>query len=208
MYPQGRTRPNRHERLRRSDLGKHLDRTRPNGPDEPTDQKVVGATTVRPPGLRRVDVRPPTGPPGAHVRSGRVPNRAIYVPDRAASRATSWALTVQANPSRPVQRRRRSNGRPHDSTYKADVGGSTPSAPTLVRALPSGSAETPDGSKPWYPDGANQRFNRIHEKVPGAEKITPHQLRHWMAELGECGHAVVVATRITETLEPDPLGRG
>jgi integrase len=42
-------------------------------------------------------------------------------------------------------------------------------------------AETPDGSKPWHPDGVNQRFNRIHEKVPGAEKITPHQFRHWMA---------------------------
>jgi integrase len=42
-------------------------------------------------------------------------------------------------------------------------------------------AETPDGSKPWHPDGANQRFNRIREKVPGAERITPHQFRHWMA---------------------------
>jgi integrase len=42
-------------------------------------------------------------------------------------------------------------------------------------------AETPDGSKPWHPDGANQRFNRIREKVPGAEMVTPHQLRHWMA---------------------------
>jgi integrase len=42
-------------------------------------------------------------------------------------------------------------------------------------------AETPDGSKPWHPDGANQRFNRIRDKVQGAEKITPHQLRHWMA---------------------------
>jgi integrase len=42
-------------------------------------------------------------------------------------------------------------------------------------------AETPDTSKPWHPDGAKQRFNRIREKAPGAEKITPHQLRHWMA---------------------------
>jgi integrase len=42
-------------------------------------------------------------------------------------------------------------------------------------------AETPDGSKPWHPDGANQRFNSIREKVPGAERITPHQFRHWMA---------------------------
>jgi hypothetical protein len=42
-------------------------------------------------------------------------------------------------------------------------------------------AETPDGSKPWHPDGANQRFNRIRERVPGAEKITLHQLRRWMA---------------------------
>lgn len=42
-------------------------------------------------------------------------------------------------------------------------------------------AETPDGSKPWHPDGANQRFNRIRDKVPGAEKVTPHQFRHWMA---------------------------
>jgi integrase len=41
--------------------------------------------------------------------------------------------------------------------------------------------EIPDGSLPWHPDDANQRFNRIREKVPGAEKITPHQLRHWMA---------------------------
>jgi len=42
-------------------------------------------------------------------------------------------------------------------------------------------AETPDGSRPWHPDGANQRFNRIRATVPGAEKITPHQFRHWMA---------------------------
>jgi integrase len=28
--------------------------------------------------------------------------------------------------------------------------------------------DTPDGSKPWHPDGANQRFNRIRDKVPGA----------------------------------------
>ena len=42
-------------------------------------------------------------------------------------------------------------------------------------------AETPDGLTPWHPDGANQRFNRIRAKVPGAEKVTPHQLRHWMA---------------------------
>ena len=42
-------------------------------------------------------------------------------------------------------------------------------------------AETPDGSKAWHPDGANQRFNRIRAKVPGAEAVTPHQFRHWMA---------------------------
>lgn len=42
-------------------------------------------------------------------------------------------------------------------------------------------AETPDGRLAWYPDGANQRFNRIRSKVPGAEKVTPHQFRHWMA---------------------------
>jgi integrase len=40
---------------------------------------------------------------------------------------------------------------------------------------------TPDGSAPWHPDGANQRFERIRAKVPGAEKVTPHQFRHWMA---------------------------
>lgn len=42
-------------------------------------------------------------------------------------------------------------------------------------------SKTPDGSKPWHPDGANQRFNRIRAKVPGAESVTPHQFRHWMA---------------------------
>jgi integrase len=39
----------------------------------------------------------------------------------------------------------------------------------------------PDGSKAWHPDGANQRFNKLRNKVPGAEKVTPHQFRHWMA---------------------------
>jgi hypothetical protein len=38
-------------------------------------------------------------------------------------------------------------------------------------------AETPDGSKSWHPHEANQRFNRIRDKVPGAEKVTPRQFR-------------------------------
>jgi integrase len=42
-------------------------------------------------------------------------------------------------------------------------------------------ATSPDGSKPWHPDGANQRFNRVRAKVAGAETVTPHQFRHWMA---------------------------
>jgi len=40
---------------------------------------------------------------------------------------------------------------------------------------------TPDGRLPWHPDGVNQRFNRLRATVPGAEKVTPHQFRHWMA---------------------------
>lgn len=40
---------------------------------------------------------------------------------------------------------------------------------------------TPDGSKAWHPDGANQRFNRLRAKVPGAEGVKPHEFRHWMA---------------------------
>jgi len=42
-------------------------------------------------------------------------------------------------------------------------------------------ATTPDGSQPWHPDGVNQRFARIRRNVPGAETVTPHQFRHWMA---------------------------
>ena len=42
-------------------------------------------------------------------------------------------------------------------------------------------SETPDGSRPLHPDGANQRFNRIRERVPGASSVTPHQFRLWMA---------------------------
>jgi integrase len=54
--------------------------------------------------------------------------------------------------------------------------------PTPGRRLRGHEADACDGSrKPWHPDGANQRFNRIREKVPGAEKITPHQFRRSMA---------------------------
>jgi len=42
-------------------------------------------------------------------------------------------------------------------------------------------ADAPDGSKAWHPDGANERFNKLRSKVPGAQAVTPHQLRHWMA---------------------------
>ena len=41
--------------------------------------------------------------------------------------------------------------------------------------------QAPDGSKAWHPDGANQRFNKLRRTVPGAEAVTPHQFRHWMA---------------------------
>lgn len=40
---------------------------------------------------------------------------------------------------------------------------------------------TADSSTPWHPDGVTQRFAKIRSKVKGAEKVTPHQFRHWMA---------------------------
>jgi hypothetical protein len=69
------------------------------------------------------------------TRKGSI--RATHVPDRTASRARS-----RSHPSHPARSRRswpavavrRSAARSNDSTYKADVGGSTPSAPTLVKA--------------------------------------------------------------------------
>lgn len=42
-------------------------------------------------------------------------------------------------------------------------------------------ARDPAASKPWHPDGVNQRFARLRKQVPGAENVTPHQFRHWMA---------------------------
>jgi hypothetical protein len=55
---------------------------------------------------------------------------------RARSPSQSGALTATSGAGagrRPGRRRRRSARRDRDLTYKADVGGSTPSAPTLVR---------------------------------------------------------------------------
>ena len=42
-------------------------------------------------------------------------------------------------------------------------------------------ATTPDGRLPWHPASLSRRFDRIRSKVKGAEAVTPHEFRHWMA---------------------------
>lgn len=37
------------------------------------------------------------------------------------------------------------------------------------------------GERPWRPDGASSRFRRLRDKVPGAEDVTLHRLRHFVA---------------------------
>jgi integrase len=58
-------------------------------------------------------------------------------------------------------------------------------------------SEDPAGDTPWRPDGASSRFNRLRTKVPGAEKVSINDLRHYVAtELISSGHDPVAVAAI------------
>jgi integrase len=43
------------------------------------------------------------------------------------------------------------------------------------------SSSAPDGSVAWTPAAASRAFSRLRSRVPGAEGVRAHDLRHWLA---------------------------
>jgi hypothetical protein len=66
---------------------------------------------------------------------------------------------------------------------RALAAGASLPADAFVFARPT----APDGSAAWSPTSASAGFARLRDRVPGAEGVRGHDLRHWLAAktLGE-----------------------